>query len=250
VTCLGHAHPAITAAVTSQLSKISHSQVNIFHSLAQVTLIDRLLPHMPTGLDTFFFANSGAEAVENAVKVSKAFNGRRGVVVMQGGYHGRTYGSSAMTSEQRTRGARRGGSDRRVTLIPRSPLIPTLIPRSPRSPASKTVYSAGFGTSLPGIYPTPFPYASQLHLPPSTPSTHLTDLSLSALSLLFKQQIPAHEVSCIVLEPVLGEGGYVPAPDGWLKALREVCDKEGILLGESGGRRRLRRRRRRRRTGG
>jgi hypothetical protein len=60
----------------------------------------------------------------------------------------------------------------------------------------------------------------------------LTDLSLSALSLLFKQQIPAHEVSCIVLEPVLGEGGYVPAPDGWLNALREVCDKEGILLGE------------------
>lgn len=55
----------------------------------------------------------------------------------------------------------------------------------------------------------------------------MTELSLSHLALLFKQQIPAHEVACIVIEPVLGEGGYVPAPKGWLQGLREVCDKEG-----------------------
>lgn len=194
VTCIGHAHPAITAAVTAQLQKIVHSQVNIAHSLAYLTLIDRLIPYMPSkDLDTFFFANSGAEACENAVKVAKAYNGRRGVVVMQGGYHGRTYATSAMTT-------------------------------------SKTVYSAGFGTSLAGIYPTPFPYHSQLHLPLSTSVADLSALSLSHLSLLFKQQIPASEVSCIILEPVLGEGGYVPAPKEFLEGLRAICDKEGIVL--------------------
>ena len=65
VTCLGHAHPAITAAVTSQISKISHSQVNIAHSLSQLQLIEKLIPVMPSAeLDTFFFTNSGSEAVE------------------------------------------------------------------------------------------------------------------------------------------------------------------------------------------
>lgn len=87
--------------------------------------------------------------------------------------------------------------------------------------------------SQPGIYPTPFPYASQLHVPADTPVEKMTELSLSHLALLFKQQIPAHEVACIVIEPVLGEGGYVPAPKEWLQGLREVCDKEGIILGES-----------------
>ncbi|KAJ9092016.1 hypothetical protein QFC21_006996 [Naganishia friedmannii] len=194
VTCLGHAHPAITAAVTAQLEKIVHSQVNIAHSEAYVRLVERLLPLMPDpSLDTFFFTNSGSEAVENAVKVAKNYNNRRGIVVMQGSYHGRTYATSAMTT-------------------------------------SKTVYSAGFGTSIAGIYPTPFPYASQLHMPADTPTEDLTKLALSHLSLLFKQQIPASEVSCIILEPVLGEGGYVPAPADFLKALREICDREGILL--------------------
>lgn len=194
VTCLGHAHPAITAAVTSQVEKISHSQVNIAHSLSQLQLIEKLIPVMPSPeLDTFFFTNSGSEAVENAVKVAKNYTNRRGVVVMQGSYHGRTYATSAMTT-------------------------------------SKTVYSAGFGASLPGIYPTPFPYASQLHVPADTPVEKMTELSLSHLALLFKQQIPAHEVACIVIEPVLGEGGYVPAPKEWLQGLREVCDKEGIIL--------------------
>jgi hypothetical protein len=154
VTCLGHAHPAITSAVTTQLSKISHSQVNIFHSLAQVTLIDRLLPHMPRGLDTFFFANSGAEAVENAVKVSKAFNGRRGVVVMQGGYHGRTYASSAMTSEfvpcaRVLWGASQGGgrSDRRVKANPSIATIATIaaatrLPSAPSQPPRRSTLPA------------------------------------------------------------------------------------------------------------
>ncbi len=99
--------------------------------------------------------------------------------------------------------------------------------------ASKTVYSAGFGTSLAGIYPTPFPYHSQLHLPIETSVADLSALSLSYLSLLFKQQIPANEVSCIILEPVLGEGGYVPAPKEFLEGLRAVCDREGIVLSES-----------------
>jgi len=71
-----------------------------------------------------------------------------------------------------------------------------------------------------------------LHVPADTPVDKMTELSLSHLALLFKQQIPAHEVACIVIEPVLGEGGYVPAPKAWLQGLREVCDREGIVLGE------------------
>ncbi|KAJ9102208.1 hypothetical protein QFC20_005037 [Naganishia adeliensis] len=191
VTCLGHAHPAITAAVTTQLEKIVHSQPTSAWSSV-------LLPLMPDpSLDTFFFTNSGSEAVENAVKVSKAYNNRRGIVVMQGSYHGRTYATSAMTT-------------------------------------SKTVYSAGFGTSIAGIYPTPFPYASQLHMPADTPTEDLTKLALSHLSLLFKQQIPANEVSCIVVEPVLGEGGYVPAPPEFLKGSARVFDEVQCGFGRTG----------------
>lgn len=194
VTSIGHSHPAITKAVTEQLGKITHSQVNIAHSLSQLQLIERLIPVMPSKeLDTFFLTNSGSEAVENAVKVAKSSTGRRGVVVMQGSYHGRTYVTSAMTT-------------------------------------SKTVYSAGFGTSIAGIYPVPFPYASQLYAPADSDPAAMTEVALAQLGMLFKQQIPAHEVACIILEPVLGEGGYVPAPKEYLQGLREICDREGIVL--------------------
>lgn len=100
VTCLGHAHPVITKAVQKQVEEISHLQVNLAHSAPMLKLINKLIPNMPDpSLDTFFFANSGSEAVENAVKVAKNYTGRRGIVVMQGSYHGRTYATSAMTSE-------------------------------------------------------------------------------------------------------------------------------------------------------
>ena len=105
--------------------------------------------------------------------------------------------------------------------------FPRLVIQTPKSSSFRLT------SPQPGIYPTPFPYASQLHVPAETSVDHMTDLALSHLSLLFKQQIPAHEVACIVIEPVLGEGGYVPAPKAWLQGLREICDREGIILGES-----------------
>lgn len=194
VTCLGHCHPALVKAVQQQAEQITHLQVNVAQSLPMLKLVNQLLPVMPSPeLDTFFFASSGSEAVENAVKVAKHHTKRRGVVVMQGGYHGRTYAASAMTT-------------------------------------SKTVYSAGFGTSLAGIYPAPFPYASQMNMPADTSDADLSHLALAQLQLLFKQQIPASEVACIVIEPVLGEGGYVAAPAEYLQGLRKICDEHGIVL--------------------
>jgi len=148
-------------------------------------LIEELRPAMPhESLDSFFFCTTGAEAVENAVKLAKAATGRGGVVVFQGGYHGRTLLTMSMTT-------------------------------------SSTIYSAGMGAFAAGVYVSPFPY--ELH-------GVTVEQSLEQLALLLKQQVAPSDVAAMVVEPVLGEGGYVPAPPAFLAGLRRICDQHGILL--------------------
>lgn len=93
----GHSHPVVIAAAKAQLDNIVHSQVNLGYHDKMLELTELLLPRMPRGMDVLYYGTTGAEAVENAVKMARAFTGKHAVVVFRGGYHGRTFGTMAMT---------------------------------------------------------------------------------------------------------------------------------------------------------
>ncbi|KAG6833335.1 hypothetical protein H0H87_008511 [Tephrocybe sp. NHM501043] len=149
------------------------------------------MPH--PSLDSFFFWTSGSEAIEAALKMARITTGRQNIICMQGGYHGRTFGAVAVTR-------------------------------------SKSLYTAGTLPAMPGVYCIPYPYWHLQGLPPSTPSSTLVAQSLYQLDLLLAQQTFSQDTAAIILEPILGEGGYVQAPPEFLQGLRKVCDQHGILL--------------------
>ena len=194
VTGLGHCHPVVSGAAAEQCMNLVHGQCSIGFHEPGLKLISTLLPLMPDpSLNTFFFWNSGSEAVEASVKLARAATGRQNIISMQGGYHGRTFGAMALTR-------------------------------------SKTIYSEGVSPLMPGVFVTPYPYWHQLGLPPNAPEEQVVRQSLHQLNLLLSQQTHGSETAAIIIEPVLGEGGYIAAPASYLKGLREICDKHGILL--------------------
>lgn len=196
VTNLGHCHPAVTKAAQEQCATIVHAQINIGFSSSYLRMVKAFLPRLAKvdpSLDSVFLWNSGAEAVEASVKLARVATKKQNIIVMQGSYHGRTYGTMAMTK-------------------------------------SKTIYSEGFAPLMPGVFVTPFPYYSHFGLPAETDVETLVASSLHQLQLLLAQQTNPTDTAAIILEPVLGEGGYVPAPTSFMKGLREICDKHNILL--------------------
>ncbi|WFD18955.1 4-aminobutyrate--2-oxoglutarate transaminase [Malassezia caprae] len=194
VVNLGHCHPAVTRAAQEQCGKLTHAQLNIGFNGPQIELLRALQPIMPDpSLDTFFLWNSGSEAVEAAVKVARRSTGRPNIIVAQGSYHGRTAATAAMTR-------------------------------------SKTLYGEGVGPLMPGVFSMAFPYYSQMCMPHDTPTDTLVDVALQRVRLLLQQETAPRDTAAILLEPVLGEGGYVPAPPAYLAGLREICDEHGMLL--------------------
>lgn len=195
VVNLGHCHPKVSAAAAAQCSKITHAQVNIGFSSAQIALLKELIPVLPhESLDAVFLWNSGAEAVEAAVKLARAATKKPNIIVMQGSYHGRTNATASMTR-------------------------------------SKTVYGEGHGPLMGGVFATAFPYYSQFAgATADTPTEELVNMALLQAKLTLQQQTAPSDTAAIILEPVLGEGGYVPAPPAFLKGLRQLCDEHGILL--------------------
>ncbi|KZV73342.1 acetylornithine aminotransferase [Peniophora sp. CONT] len=194
VTNLGHCHPKISKAAADQCMNIVHAQCSIAYHEPYLQLIERLLPMMPDpSLDSFFFWNSGSEAVEGAIKMARIITGKQNIISMQGAYHGRTMGAVAVTK-------------------------------------SKTGYSEGTHPLMPGVFGTPFPYWHHFLGSPSMNEDELVKQCLYQLELLLQQQTAPKDTAAIIIEPVLGEGGYVPAPASFLRGLREICDKNGILL--------------------
>ncbi|KIJ18697.1 4-aminobutyrate transaminase [Paxillus involutus ATCC 200175] len=194
VTNLGHCHPRVSRAAADQCMNLVHGQCSIAFNLPYLRLIEKLLPIMPhPSLDSFYFWNSGSEAIEATLKMARVFTGRQNVISMQGGYHGRTYGAMAVTK-------------------------------------SKTAYSEGFFPLMPGVFSTPFPYWHQFGLSPDASEEELVRLSLYQLELVLKQQSAPKDTAAILIEPVLGEGGYVSAPPAFLQGIRKICDQHGILL--------------------
>ncbi|EXJ61667.1 4-aminobutyrate aminotransferase [Cladophialophora yegresii CBS 114405] len=198
VANLGHCHPGVTRAAQTQAAKVVHAQVNIAFQRPYLELIEQLIPLMPDpSLDTFFFWNSGSEAVEAAVKLARHATKRQNIIVMQGSYHGRTMGTMAMTR-------------------------------------SKTVYSAGFAPLMGGVFAVPFPDCAHCAISSHTGGkcNHQNCCMdpVTQLELLLQRESAPSDTAAIVIEPVLGEGGYVPVPKGYLERVRAICDKHGILL--------------------
>lgn len=189
VTNTGHAHPQVVQAVQQQAGKILHAQANIVYHEPMIRLTEELSQVVPAKLDTFFFSNSGAEAVEAAVKLARAATGKPNIIVFQGSFHGRTHATMAMTT-------------------------------------SKTIYRAGYQPLVPGIFVAPFPYAYAYGWDEET----TVDFCLKELKKLLKMQTASNETAAIVIEPELGEGGYVPAPNRFMQKLRQLCDENNILL--------------------
>ena len=189
VTNTGHCHPKVVQAIQDQAAKLIHGQANIVMHQPMMDLIDRLKKIVHPSLDGFFFSNSGAEAVEGAVKLARMATGRPNVVVFQGSFHGRTVGTMSLTT-------------------------------------SKTIYRAGYQPLMPGVFVSPFPYAYRYGWEDEQTSRWCLD----ELELLFLTQTAPQETAAILVEPVLGEGGYVVPTQSFIEGLREIADQHGILL--------------------
>lgn len=185
---LGHTPEAVVQAIKSQAERLIHSSFNVLPYEGYVTLAERLNRLVPGSFPKkTFFVNSGAEAVENAVKIARAFTKRQAVVCFDHAYHGRTYLAMTLTSK----------------------VMP---------------YKHGFAPFAPEVYRAPFPYAYRL------PEQDGIEASFRALEELVVHQIGRSNLAAIVIEPVLGEGGFIPVPLPYLPRLRELCDASGALL--------------------
>jgi 4-aminobutyrate aminotransferase len=180
---LGHGNAAVVRAIHEQVDRFLHQCFMVGAYEPYVAVAEKLDELWPGNAATkTLLLNSGAEAIENAVKISRAATGRAGVVVFDRAFHGRTNLTMAMTS--------------------------------------KLVYKQGFGPLATDVHraPAPYPYRGVS-----------TEDALHGLELLFKQDVDPKEVACIVLEPVQGEGGFIPMPPEFIHALRELCDTHGIV---------------------
>jgi 4-aminobutyrate aminotransferase/(S)-3-amino-2-methylpropionate transaminase len=181
----GHLHSHVKAAMAAQLEKITHGcfQVTPYESyIALAEALNRLAPG-PTPKKTIFLS-TGAEAVENALKIARYATRRSGVIAFTGGFHGRTLACIALTGKVQP-------------------------------------YKAGFGPMLPEVFHVPYPMPYHGVTP---------EHSLAALENLFKADVDPQRVAAIIIEPVQGEGGFYIAPPDFLRSLRALCDRHGILL--------------------
>ncbi|GAA4544099.1 aspartate aminotransferase family protein [Amycolatopsis samaneae] len=189
VTSTGHCHPDVVRAAQEQIGKLIHGQYTTVMHKPLLELTERLGGVLPSGLDSLFYANSGSEAVEAALRLSRQATGRPNVIVFQGGFHGRTVAAASMTT-------------------------------------SGTRFSAGIGPLMAGVHVAPFPYAYHYGWDEET----ATKFALRELDYLFATVSAPNETAAFFVEPVLGEGGYVPANTAFLAGLRERADAHGILL--------------------
>jgi 4-aminobutyrate aminotransferase len=193
VTSTGHAHPRVVEAIQRQAQDLVHYSASDFFLpiYAEVCReLDRIAPMKADARS--FLTNSGTEAVEAAIKLARYATGRQYVLAMFGSFHGRSYGSVSLT-------------------------------------ASKSLYRAGFGPMLPGVIHTWFGDCQHCPLNLAYPECDFATVRYIE-DVLFQRLVRPYEVAAIIVEPILGEGGYIVPPDGWLAELRELCTRHGILL--------------------
>jgi 4-aminobutyrate aminotransferase len=189
VTSTGHCHPAVVEAARDQVGKIIHAQYTTVMHKPLLELTDRLGEVLPTGLDSVFYANSGSEAVEAAIRLARMATARPNIVVFQGGFHGRTVAAASLTT-------------------------------------AGTKFSAGFSPLMSGVHMAPFPYAYRYGWDEPT----AVRFALRELDYLLKTRTAPKDTAAFLIEPVLGDGGYLPAPAAFLEGLRERASRHGIQL--------------------
>jgi 4-aminobutyrate aminotransferase len=196
VTSTGHCHPEVVKAIQQQAAELIHMSGTDFYYEGMVTLAERLSAVAPMpGPHRFYYGNSGAEAVECALKLARYHTGRQNIIAFLGAFHGRTMGALSLT-------------------------------------ASKPQQKRRFAPLVPGVTHIQYPYAYR-----GCPDGTAQEQEAFALGCaryieerLFKTMLPPEEVAAIFVEPIQGEGGYVVAPTVFMRELRRICDRHGILL--------------------
>ena len=193
VTSTGHCHPTVVEAIQRQAAELIHYSASDFYLPIYSELTERLkeVAPMRSAVRTFL-TNSGTEAVEAGIKLARWSTGRQYVIAFYNSFHGRSYGSVSLT-------------------------------------ASKVNYRAGFGPLLPGVVHAYYGDGRDMPVPPRGDEEGFPTID-HIEGFLMKKIVAPEEVAAIVVEPVLGEGGYIVPPEGWLQALRDLCDRHGILL--------------------
>ncbi len=189
VTSTGHCHPRVVEAAQRQVATLIHAQYTTVMHRPLLTLTERLSEVLPPGLERLFFANSGSEAVEAALRLARQSTGRPNVVVFHGGFHGRTVAAASMTT-------------------------------------SGTKFRSGFSPLMGGVVISPFPNPTHYGIS----EEESTDFALRELDYVMQTVTSPNDTAAFFIEPVLGEGGYVPASARFLAGLRERADKHGIHL--------------------
>jgi 4-aminobutyrate aminotransferase/(S)-3-amino-2-methylpropionate transaminase len=182
---VGHGHPHVMEAVRAQLERVTHTAFQVVVYESYLRLAERLCALVPAaGEKKAIFFSTGAEAVENAVKIARAHTGRPAVISFNGGFHGRTLLALSLTG----------------SVVP---------------------YKQNFGPYAAEVYQVPFPYEYR---------GWSTEKALASLNELFESAVAPERVAAIIIEPVQGEGGFVPAPAAFLRELRALTERHGILL--------------------
>lgn len=188
----GHCPDEVVAAVKAQLDKLIHPGFNVAMYESYIQLAEKLNAITPgTHEKKTMFANSGAEAVENAVKIARKFTGRPGIVSFTRAFHGRTLLGMSLTSKVRP-------------------------------------YKFQMGPFAPATYKAPFPY--MFHKPASMTDDEYVDYSLKQFEEFFLTEVAAEEVAAVIMEPVQGEGGFVVPPKAFVQGVYNFCQKHGILF--------------------
>ena len=189
---IGYSNPELIEAVNEQSQKYFHAMMNITTHERYIELAEKMNEIVPVRGDKkkTMFVNSGAEADENAVKIAKSCTGRPNIIVFTGAFHGRTMMTMAMTG--------------------------------------KKAYAIGMGPFPDGIYRAEFP--NLYRKPEGLGESEAIAYYINKLEEVFVEASPAEYVAAIVFEPVQGEGGFIPAPIEWVKAVRAICDKYGIMM--------------------
>jgi len=189
---VGHCHPKVIAAVKDQVERFLHPGFNVIMYDTYINLAEKLCQITPGDYEKqAIFFNSGAEAVENAVKMSRRYTGRQAVVSFIRGYHGRTNLTMGMTSKVKP-------------------------------------YKFGFGPFAPEIYQAPFPY--MYHKPEGMTDEEYIDMKIEEFKDFFVATVAPETVACVVMEPVQGEGGFIIPPKKFVQAVHAFCKEHGIVF--------------------
>jgi len=189
---VGHSHPKVVAALKDQAERFTHTCLMVVPYASAVQLAEKICRAYPgEGPKAVAYVTSGAEAVENAVKIARRFTRRTGIVVMANGYHGRTMLTMAMTGR----------------------VMP---------------FKAGFGPFAPEVYTIGSPYCYRCPIGKTYPACETACADL--LGELFVKEVSAESVACLVMEPVLGEGGFIVPPKAYIQKIKATCEEHGILF--------------------